>query len=74
VYQLVDLRLGSRNHSRIVMAGVDVGDSGEAVQVFAPIFIPDFGAAGAVNDDRSQGLHEAGHYLVSIFLDSVRHK
>src|SRR5260370_39035566 len=56
------------------ISGVDDGDSGEAFQIFAPIFIPDFGAAGAVNDDRSQGLHEAGRYVVSIVLDTVRHK
>ena len=55
------------------MSGVHHRDAGEAVEIVAAVFVGDRGAAGMVDDNGNDLLHEAGHYVVFVFLDGVGH-
>ena len=72
--KFVHLGFGGSDDLGIVVARVDNRDAGEAVEVLAAVDIGDGGAAGVVHDDGDYRLHEAGHYVVFVFLDGVRHE
>ena len=71
VDKLVHLRLGRRDHAGIAVAGIDHGDTGEAIEIFAAIDVGDGNAAGLVDHDGHDGLHEARHYVVFVFLNGI---
>jgi hypothetical protein len=52
VDQLVDLRFGRGDYARVIVAGIDYGYSGKAVEVLAAVFIPDMDAARVIDDYR----------------------
>src|SRR5438309_1699365 len=58
----------------MVVAGVDHGNSGKTIEVLAAVFVPDFCAAGVIYHDRRHRLQKAGHYVIFVFLDCVRHE
>ena len=49
VDKLVHLRLGRRDHTGIAVPGVDHGDAGKAIKIFAAVDVGDGCAAGLVN-------------------------
>ena len=55
------------------MAGIDHRNSGEAVKILATRFVPDRAPGSTFNGNGRNRLHEAGHHVVFVFLDSVRH-
>jgi hypothetical protein len=74
VDQLFHLLFGSADHFRIAMAGVDDGNSREAVKVLSSVDIRDGATRGAVDDDGRDRLEEAGHDVVFVFLEGVGHR
>ena len=74
VDQFFHLLFGSADHFRIAMAGVDDGNSREAVKVLSSVDIRDGATRGAVDDDGRDRLEEAGHDVVFVFLDGVGHR
>src|SRR5580704_3622823 len=74
VDEFVHLGFGSGDDLWIIVSGVDHGDARETVEVLATVHVRDNGSAGVVDDDRHNRLHEAGHHIVFVFLDSIRHK
>ena len=74
VDELVHLRFGGGDHPGLIVAGVDHRDAGEAVEILAAVDVSDFDAAGLIDHDRHDRLHEAGHHVVFVFLDCVGHE
>ena len=73
VDQLFHLRLGGSDNLGIAMSGVHHRDAGETVEILAAVLVGHNRTAGPVNHNRHNRLHEAGHYVVFVFLDSVGH-
>src|SRR5580704_6142103 len=74
VDKLVHLSFGGSDDLPIVVSGIDYGNAGKTIEVLAAVDIGDGSTAGVVNDNRDDRLHEAGHYVVFVFLDGVRHR
>ena len=71
--QFVHLRLGGGDDLGIDVSGVDHRNAGEAVEIFAAVNVGDGDSARLVDHDRHDRLHEAGHYVIFIFLDRIGH-
>lgn len=71
--ELVHLRLCGGDYVWIAVAGVDNGNSREAVEVLAAMNIRDRDAAGAINHDRRDRLQETGHHIIFVLLDGICH-
>src|ERR1041385_2589957 len=74
VDQFFHLRLGGGDNMRIAVAGIHYRDAGKAVEIFAAVDIGDGSAAGPVDHDRHDRLHEASHDVISVFLNRVSHE
>src|SRR5437868_12483614 len=74
VHQLIELRLRRCNHARMVMPGVHHRNSRKAVEILSALIVPDGCAAGMIDHDWRNRFQEAGHHVVFVFLNSVRHE
>src|SRR5580704_10567416 len=56
------------------MPGINYGNAGKAIEIFAPVNVGNDGTAGFVDNDWHNRLHEAGYHIVFVFLDGVGHE
>ena len=67
------LRLGRGHDPRVAVSGIHHRNPTDRVPDSRPLSICDDGSAGFLDHDRRNRLFEAGHHIVAVFLDGVRH-